>query len=139
MGDIPGEGRVELCYNNDWGTVCDDSWDDDDASVVCRQLEFSSPERAVAVTRARFGEGPGPIFLDEVRCAGTESRLVDCPSNSIGHEDCSHSEDAGVICTPANLGMLQVILMEVFLFQGYTVKPLLSGLLLSGHLPQPGS
>ena len=116
-GDIPEEGRVEFCHNDDWGTVCDDSWDDGDASVVCRQLGLSSPERALAFSRARFGEGFGPIFLYEVRCAGTESRLADCPSDGINHLDCSHSEDAGVSCTPANSGTLQIILMEVFLFQ----------------------
>ena len=40
-GSLASEGHVEVCYNNQWGTICNIGWDDDDASVVCGQAGFS--------------------------------------------------------------------------------------------------
>ena len=96
-GQNQDEGLVEVFYNGDWGTVCDDDWDIDDAYVVCRQLGYSG--RTVdAYSDAQFGEGCGIIWLDDVQCNGSESNLFDCPNNGPGIHNCSHSEDASITC-----------------------------------------
>ena len=91
-------GRVEVYYNGEWGTVCDDDWGLEDAGVVCRQLGFTDAIRAV--WGSYFGEGTGPVLLDEVACSGSEDRLVDCPHAGWGVQNCAHGEDAGVVCQP---------------------------------------
>nr|KAF6402177.1 serine protease 12 [Rousettus aegyptiacus] len=95
-GSSVHEGRVELYHAGQWGTVCDDQWDDADAEVVCRQLGLRGPARARPM--AYFGEGTGPIHVDNVRCTGTERSLADCVKQELGRHNCRHSEDAGVIC-----------------------------------------
>jgi len=53
---------------------------------------------ATVYSFAFFGPGTGPILLDNVQCSGTETRLVNCPSNGVGSHNCDHSEDASVRC-----------------------------------------
>ncbi len=74
---------------------------------------------AQALQSAHFGRGTADIFLDDVRCAGSEARLVDCPHDP-GPGDCSHYEDASVICTGAIIlhianveKLYKMLLMEI--------------------------
>ncbi|KAK9397336.1 deleted in malignant brain tumors 1 protein-like [Crotalus adamanteus] len=94
-------GRLEVFHNGLWGTVCDDSWGIEDARVVCRQLGCASA--ILALRESHFGRGTGRIWMDEVRCVGTESFLNQCPSRPWGDNDCHHGEDAGVVCSEMRL------------------------------------
>lgn len=100
------EGRLEVLYNGLWGTVCDDHWDMVDANVVCQQLNCGV---AVAIlSSSHFGQGSGPILLDNVDCTGHESSLDQCNSLGWGIHNCYHYEDVSITCK----GMLSMWLSQ---------------------------
>ena len=119
-------GRLEVFFNGEWGTVCDDSFDENDAYVACRQLGFARSTSFGSVEslgykpllfrywkratndstyyllyRFQQGQNQQPIFLDDLLCNGRETSLISCPHPGISNEDCSHFEDVGLVCTSA--------------------------------------
>ena len=96
------EGRVEVFYNNAWGTVCDDDFDIRGANVICRMLGY--PGAISAEGNATFGQGDpnSAILLDDLWCSGRETTVASCSFRGWGSSDCHHDEDAGVVCIPGD-------------------------------------
>ncbi|CAI8019969.1 Neurotrypsin [Geodia barretti] len=92
-GESETEGRAEVCQGGVWGTICNDNWSTEDTEVVCGQLLLLSS----GITSSFYGEGEGPIHMDNVQCLGVESSILECVYD-IHTADCSHSQDVGVLC-----------------------------------------
>ena len=86
---------MEVNYNGEWGTVCDDGWDDTDAGVVCRQLGFGSSGKAIKSTE--LGQGLGKIWPNVYLCNGSEPYLASCGVNIT--RSCRHTKNAWVRCS----------------------------------------
>ena len=96
-GSTANEGRVEVYYNNTWGTVCDDLWDQTDSDVLCQQLGYTGAD--AFHYNAFFGEGTGTIWMDNVQCTSTDNCLGNCTFNGFANHNCRHSEDVSVTCS----------------------------------------
>lgn len=117
-GDGYLSGRVEICFNEAWGTICDNQFDTIDSSVICGQLGFSRFSNnsmhdysqvsvyyetfitvdSVAASGATFGEGTGRVLINSLQCFGNETILTQCPGADSVTSSCPHSRDIGVVC-----------------------------------------
>ncbi|XP_076082551.1 scavenger receptor class A member 5-like [Mytilus galloprovincialis] len=94
-------GTVLIRHNGVWGTVCDDGFDTNEARVICRMLGYPN-QNALQLQGAKFGQGTGKIWMEDLGCGGGESSLFSCSFGGWGNHDCTHTEDAGVACGDSN-------------------------------------
>ncbi|KAG5876780.1 hypothetical protein JTB14_038406 [Gonioctena quinquepunctata] len=106
-GSKSSEGRLEIKHHGIWGTVCDDDFNEDAAKVVCKYFGFQGT--STVKKDGYFGQGNGPIWLDQVSCLGNETELEKCTHWNWGEHNCDHNEDVGVICSE---NMLEVELQR---------------------------
>jgi cysteine-rich repeat protein len=103
-GTARNRGRVEVLHNNVWGTVCDDQLESAGArqtnfvAVGCGQLGFT--RAGSPLLYSAVADGVDPVWMDDVNCAGGEATLASCPFGGWAIENCTHSEDIGLSCTP---------------------------------------
>ncbi|XP_067661777.1 uncharacterized protein [Haliotis asinina] len=94
---VPGTyaGRLEVYHGGEWGTVCDDGFDMNDAKVVCRAFGLNASSVKAS---AHYGQGSGDIMMDDLACTGTETSLDRCSHRGWRSHNCGHGEDVGVEC-----------------------------------------
>ncbi|XP_067647443.1 uncharacterized protein teq isoform X3 [Eurosta solidaginis] len=95
-GRSPNEGRLEVRYHGEWGTVCDDDFGMKEAQVLCNYMGFYGLPH---IEKNKYGPGAGPIWLDQVSCFGNETSLDQCNHWTWGEHNCNHTEDVGLKCT----------------------------------------
>nr|XP_054775617.1 uncharacterized protein LOC129284187 [Lytechinus pictus] len=112
-GPSSNEGRIEIWYNGRWNTICGDTWTQNSAEVVCRQLGYDTED--VEISTGSYGQGSGPI--QQAQCFGWEYTLDDCILSS-GIYLCNHYNDAGVRCGYTSSGTTSRRLIGTMAFVG---------------------
>jgi hypothetical protein len=98
-GAYSSQGLVEVYCNDQWGTICDDGIDDDEADTICLQLGYNDAVKwdSLLIT----GNSTQPIWFDNFYCGHTRTSCIGycgvCPI--FPGTRCKHKEDMTVICT----------------------------------------
>ena len=88
--------RLEVRFENTWGTVCSYGWRKDNAATLCRALGFSGGGK-----KSRAKGGGGKVWLQDVSCKGGEGDVGDCEHSGWGETSCGHADDVGLCCWPS--------------------------------------
>uniref|UniRef100_A0A3Q3ABB6 Scavenger receptor cysteine-rich type 1 protein M160-like n=1 Tax=Kryptolebias marmoratus TaxID=37003 RepID=A0A3Q3ABB6_KRYMA len=93
-------GRLEVNFNQSWSSVCEADFDQQDAEVVCRELDCGPPS---LLQGALYGEVEAPVWSREFQCEGTEAALLDCRSSGSARNTCSPGKAVGLTCSDLRL------------------------------------
>ena len=106
-GSSPGDGRLEVYHNGEWGTVCA-GWDGGDSSrlgdLACTLLGYAASVTTYT-TSSPFAAGSGRVWMDGLYCSGGRllNSIADCAFRGWGRvvtAACNaHTMDVGVVCT----------------------------------------
>ena len=138
----PTSGRLEICYNNAWGTVCNSGWESHAGQLACRQLGFPQFGKSFVLSKINYkvcvltlahnispsasfispsspffaGYGTGPIFLYYIDCYGSESALSQCTSTQYSSRtSCNHFDDVTLNCTGILISKVYYIIIVMHL------------------------
>jgi len=100
VGGSSSTGRLEVFHEGLWGTVCGEFFTAEAASVVCNMLRLGTGTK---IRNSRYITSEGPIWLDDVRCNGTETDIAECSHNGWGVHNCQHRDDVAISCTPTKV------------------------------------
>uniref|UniRef100_A0A8C1XSG8 SRCR domain-containing protein n=1 Tax=Cyprinus carpio TaxID=7962 RepID=A0A8C1XSG8_CYPCA len=96
VGGSRCSGRLEILHNQTWMSVCDAVFDQQDAEVVCRELDCGAPVQVLGA--AAFGKGDAQMWTQEIQCRGNESQIHLCPTLPSHENNCLHDNDVGLMC-----------------------------------------
>uniref|UniRef100_A0A671Q8A8 SRCR domain-containing protein n=1 Tax=Sinocyclocheilus anshuiensis TaxID=1608454 RepID=A0A671Q8A8_9TELE len=94
VGGSRCSGRLEVPHGNTWYTVCAAAFDQQNAEVVCRELDCGAPVQVLGA--AAFGKGDAQMWTQEIQCRGNEYQFALCPASPL--QFCSHENDVSVAC-----------------------------------------
>ena len=116
IADSLATGRIELCYQGLWRTLCKNSWSREDAAVACNQLGFSKAGKSCSTLwristyysciqtgaingSADFRTTVGLMPISNAKkCTGVESHFAECPDSNFSGVTCGFSDSAYIVC-----------------------------------------
>ena len=94
----PAKGRVEVYYNNTWGTVCPNGWDIRDAHVICKMLGYLYAVETQSSYDYGLSNSSRVQWLNNVQCNGQETNITECIHDGWYEHNCPNDQEVAVKC-----------------------------------------